>query len=281
MKNYKKGFVIPLVIAIVALLGIGGGTYVYVNNKSAEKIENSLKEIAKNKIIDDSVNIQPQQAASSNIRTSGSGGKDGLMQTKENSSVTIISPNGGETFIAGDKMLIKWQTKNVASSSGVWFHLDTINGKHLDNGDMVSSWSEVLNTGEKAIIIPAGIPEGQYKLSITISMELEDVSDNFFTIKSNVNNMIITKAEAESLVIKTWGGCTPDTCSSVSVTVTNNDKENIVTAIYEGLRDDSSSSQKKVAPAYFNKIWTLGEAVVTQTCQPGRGQQEFSSDLCF
>jgi hypothetical protein len=29
MKNYKKGFVIPLVIAIIALLGIGGGAYYY------------------------------------------------------------------------------------------------------------------------------------------------------------------------------------------------------------------------------------------------------------
>jgi hypothetical protein len=48
MKNYKKGFVIPLVIAIVALLGIGGGAYVYVNKKSAEKLENSIREISKN-----------------------------------------------------------------------------------------------------------------------------------------------------------------------------------------------------------------------------------------
>jgi ketosteroid isomerase-like protein len=50
MKNYKKGFVIPLIIAIIALLGIGGGAYVYVNKKSAEKLENSFKEIAKNQV---------------------------------------------------------------------------------------------------------------------------------------------------------------------------------------------------------------------------------------
>jgi hypothetical protein len=48
MKKYNQGFVIPLLIAIIALLGISGGAYVYVNNKSADKLENSLKEISKN-----------------------------------------------------------------------------------------------------------------------------------------------------------------------------------------------------------------------------------------
>lgn len=51
MKNYKKGFVIPLVIAIIALLGIGGGGYVYVNKKNADKLENSLKKISKNTVV--------------------------------------------------------------------------------------------------------------------------------------------------------------------------------------------------------------------------------------
>ncbi len=36
MKNLQKGFIIPLIIAIMAVLAIGGGVYVYENNK-AEK----------------------------------------------------------------------------------------------------------------------------------------------------------------------------------------------------------------------------------------------------
>ena len=48
MKNYKQGFAIPLIIAIIALLGIGGGSYVYVNKKNADKIENSLEGISNN-----------------------------------------------------------------------------------------------------------------------------------------------------------------------------------------------------------------------------------------
>ena len=37
MKNKQKGFVIPILAAIIALLVIGGVTYIYVNNKSLNK----------------------------------------------------------------------------------------------------------------------------------------------------------------------------------------------------------------------------------------------------
>lgn len=35
MKNLQKGFVTPLIIAIIALLAVGGGAYIYVNKKPA------------------------------------------------------------------------------------------------------------------------------------------------------------------------------------------------------------------------------------------------------
>jgi len=34
MKNLQKGFAIPLIIAIIAVLAIGGGVYFYKNKKS-------------------------------------------------------------------------------------------------------------------------------------------------------------------------------------------------------------------------------------------------------
>ena len=33
MKNNQKGFVIPIIIAVVALFAVGGGAYIYTNNK--------------------------------------------------------------------------------------------------------------------------------------------------------------------------------------------------------------------------------------------------------
>ncbi len=41
MKNYQKGFVIPLVIAIIVLLVIGGSAYIYSKNKEVV-LENNL-----------------------------------------------------------------------------------------------------------------------------------------------------------------------------------------------------------------------------------------------
>jgi len=34
MKNLQKGFAVPIIIAIIALLVLGGGSYIYVNNKA-------------------------------------------------------------------------------------------------------------------------------------------------------------------------------------------------------------------------------------------------------
>jgi hypothetical protein len=171
--NKNKGFISLILAIVIGVVVVGGGAY-YLGKVS--KVEN--KEVLEN-------NNDP---ISSEIRTSGAGGLDGNMKTNPNSSITIISPNGGETYNAGEKMIIKWSTKDISPSLGVWFHLDTIDGKHLDNGDLVSSWTEVLNTGETTLTIPAHIPTGKYKLGVTIAMEIEDVSDNSFTINSEIKN---------------------------------------------------------------------------------------------
>ena len=36
MKNTKRGFIVPLLIAIIAVLAIGGGVYLYTQNKSVD-----------------------------------------------------------------------------------------------------------------------------------------------------------------------------------------------------------------------------------------------------
>lgn len=261
MKNSQKGFanIVLIVLAVVVILGIGG-YFVFKSN----------------------TNTASQVAPTPGIKTTGgAGGIDGRPQFPDG-SITLLFPNGGETYKAGAQMMVKWKTKNVSSTSGIWIHLDTADGKHLDNGDLVSSWSDAPNSGEKTVTIPVSIPAGQYKVAVTVGQELEDVSDNYITITSAVINPSLNQEQARSLVLQTWGGCTPDTCSSVTVTVQNSNGQYIVTAIYEGLRDDSTSAQKKVAVAsYSNNVWTLGEATITQRCQLGRGHQDFSSTPCF
>jgi len=244
-----------LVLIVVIVLGLGVGTYLFLKSGSG-------------------VNSQPLPTPGIKT-TGGAGGLDGSLDFP-NGSVTILSPNGGESYKAGGQMVVKWQTKNVGSGNNIWIHLDTIDGKHLNNGDLVVS--HVPNTGEKIVTIPSDIPAGQYKVAVTVGQELEDLSNGYITVTPVETLPTLTREQARSLVLTTWGGCDPSTCSSVVVTVQNN----IVTAVYEGLRDDSASSQKKVAIAsYVNNIWVLGEATVTQTCQPGRGHQDFSSVPCI
>lgn len=95
-------------------------------------------------------------------------------------SITVLSPNGGESYTQGSQMRVKWQTSNTTPGGTIWIHLDTLDGKHLDNGDLVKSW--VPNTGEKIIAIPSNIPAGRYKVAVTVGRELEDVSDGYITI---------------------------------------------------------------------------------------------------
>lgn len=91
----------------------------------------------------------------------------------------------------------------------------------------------------------------------------------------------LTQEEATNLVLETWGGC-DDNCASLAVTVQNDNGQTTVTALYNGLYDDSIASQRRVASAsYMNGAWALGEPIITQTCQPGRGHSDFSAEPCI
>lgn len=96
------------------------------------------------------------------------------------------------------------------------------------------------------------------------------------------NTRILTATDAEALVLKSWGGCTPDTCSRVIVSTEQKNNLWYVTALYEGLRDDSLFAQKRTAVAtYSNDQWFLDVPTITQSCQPNRGHQDFTSAPCI
>jgi hypothetical protein len=92
----------------------------------------------------------------------------------------------------------------------------------------------------------------------------------------------LSQDEALALARSTWGDCSAvGECSRVSASVQKEGSATRVTAIYEGLHDDSVSAMKKEGVAsYANGSWTLGTAVTTYRCQQGRGHQDFSAELC-
>lgn len=250
MKNSQKGFVVALLIVIIALLIIGGGIYIYTNKQVTSKSNvNSVT---------DNQEVIPDNPAV---------------------TVTILSPNGGEKYEGGKTYNIKWSsntTKNV--------DIGLIEGS-MDSGQSAGYVAlDIPNSGNYKWTIPSKLNSGQYRISVRPvgGGSTGDASDSTFTIVTAP--LILTNSEALALVKATWGGCSPDSCSEVLVSVSNTEGITYVTATYEGLRDDSTSASRKFAPAHYDygyKTWVLETPINTQRCQPGRGHQDFSSVPCI
>ncbi len=108
MKNSQKGFAIPLLIAIIAILIIGGGVYLYTNKKS------SSVDIA---VIpapsDNSQNTQPTTPPSNNTAPQNA---PAPASSSSGSPITIVSPNGGEKFVKGKTYKVTWKTSTSFNS---------------------------------------------------------------------------------------------------------------------------------------------------------------------
>ena len=80
-----------------------------------------------------------------------------------------------------------------------------------------------------------------------------------------------------------WGDYGDD-CEELIVSVLDG-KDGVwfVQAIYNGLRDDSVYAQKKIAWAHYsNNAWEIGSEILEEyKCQPNRGHQDFSDELCL
>lgn len=111
MKNYKKGFVIPLIIAIIALLGVGGGAYVYVNKKITNKSKTPQEKILQN---------QESTTGTSSVKINENP-KEELTQNTNNAINTQI-PTTVTTTIklkTGTKTIIKTATSTTSIFVGI------------------------------------------------------------------------------------------------------------------------------------------------------------------
>ena len=94
----------------------------------------------------------------------------------------------------------------------------------------------------------------------------------------------LSLATAQALAMQKWGGCIQeDECEKMTVTISKNLGNWYVTAIVEGLHDDSITATRTTAHMdYQNGSWTIG-AIEESTwkCSQGRGHQDFSRELCY
>jgi hypothetical protein len=119
-------------------------------------------------------------------------------------TVKVVSPNGGETFKAGDQIKVIWKTSSdVSKSENVWISLyDSSNeAKYVD---LVTK--HILNDGGEAVTIPKNIITGNYKIRVDVYGvvstndlgTISDSSDNSFQVKNYsdiVDDVIITSTD--------------------------------------------------------------------------------------
>ncbi|MFA6523904.1 MAG: hypothetical protein WC264_01400 [Candidatus Paceibacterota bacterium] len=183
----NKGFGIGILIAIVAILAVGGVAY-YTGKKSntLPKVEeNNLPQENQNNIVNvPVVNNQVDNTANNNTTTTTTVTTSTATSCLPTTSpwIKVLSPNGGETFTVGQQITVKWNSCNVSSSSN-----DIVVALH-QNGD----WQNVVflseataNDGSQIFTIPAVTP-GNYKVRIgsAVANIQQDFSDNLFTINA-------------------------------------------------------------------------------------------------
>ncbi len=98
-------------------------------------------------------------------------------------SITITSPNGGETFFAGDQITITWTTANFGPTETIKYEAYVRQGL-TTNWDWLEVVSALPNTGTLDFTIPADATYGtQYKIRLTGNTSgATDESDAAFKI---------------------------------------------------------------------------------------------------
>jgi len=106
--------------------------------------------------------------------------------------ITVLSPNGGETFIAGQQIIVKWKTENISiNENNIWMFLRGNNGDQQYDLDLTTS--RIFNDGSRSIVIPSNVSQGKFKIGVNYIKStgsddyktFEDLSDNYFTITSS------------------------------------------------------------------------------------------------
>lgn len=188
MKNSQKGFIVPALLAVIVMLIIGGGVYVYKNKKSETPTATNNTELQSP--TRQQTDGQNQQGNSTQVTSS---------KTQNNAPanakpvISVISPNGGEVFTQNSPITVKW-SQNFSGSASICLMGDA--------GCVYNSTPVMFSAGVNTLTIPANtnvatctinncyIANG-YKVRVTTDNQLgsghtgefmNDESDNYFRI---------------------------------------------------------------------------------------------------
>ncbi len=121
-----------------------------------------------------------------------------IMEKRNAATITLLSPNGGETLETGSIWTINWGTKNIPEGNKVAISIrrllpenTTIEGQEFDPLIFV----DLENSGVIDWTIPSSYPEGEYLMEVTsyeslpINNSISDESDATFKITNSTDNL--------------------------------------------------------------------------------------------
>ncbi len=149
-------------------------------------------------------------------------------------SITVLSPNGGETYLVGQQIEVKWRSCNIPSSAmitPVFSYVDENDVGEIHNGG-AQSLNHVLNSGSAWITPPTsflGTLGKHFKIKLVYnssyatdpnSIQVLDYSDDTFTITKfeNANKFPDGCNSAMGFSSTTGLPCFLDTYSATSIT---------------------------------------------------------------
>jgi len=167
----NKGFASVTFIIILVIIIIGG--YLLLREKlqkepekaqapAEETTQSKTYEVPTRPFIDQTSYVPPAPLCNSNTPP----------------SITVISPNGGETFQAGGPISVTWQSCNLPTS---WVVVSLgLNGY----GTFLTD-PETTDDGNETFTLPTSLSSGNYKIRIghAAATVQQDLSDNSFTIQ--------------------------------------------------------------------------------------------------
>ena len=91
--------------------------------------------------------------------------------TRPSPSVTVLSPNGGETWQQGSRQKITWQAPSSIPNVYITLHSTQLRWGGEGAGGYIPVFSTVIasstaNTGAYDWVVPASIPQGSYKVNV-------------------------------------------------------------------------------------------------------------------
>jgi hypothetical protein len=117
-----------------------------------------------------------------------------------------------------------------------------------------------------------------------LNQESQNVLDEILSTFKFISPNVLTQKIAEDLVKNNWLWCEGMNVNCLKTKVSIENREGIwyVISISSGLGDDSVAAEKRIARAIFgNGVWSLDKPIISFSCVPNRGHQDFSTENCY